>query len=206
MKTKVFIFFITILLSITSCTNNSLQKNDVTPEITIETETKAENIIPYVNVNLKTVGNTFYWIRSNISNSWSWSDDYTNNAINAFDLINFEQVDCYFDINGLRAGKPPYTYLGIKNDTAVFLGISGAQYEKMVIRENINTRILAIEPTIYSIYDGAINAYVWQLNNGYLIITVRPTNGLPWYDQYIDSYIEVSDLNYISYLKDNNIK
>ncbi|MBR3965609.1 MAG: hypothetical protein IKJ91_00890 [Clostridia bacterium] len=71
----------------------------------------------------------------------------------------------------------------------------------MIIRDNINTGIIAVEPAVFTIYNGAIDAYVWQLNNGYLVITVRPIKGIPWYDQYINDYIEITDINHISYLK-----
>lgn len=37
MKTRIIIFFLTIILSITSCAINSPPKKDVTPDTTIET-------------------------------------------------------------------------------------------------------------------------------------------------------------------------
>lgn len=118
---------------------------------------------------------------------------WQGNASNLLYLKNLNTVDCYMNIS---SDLPEL--IGADNDGVVFFGVYGTTAYAYV-KDFLSDEELMIEPAVYPVDGGKMDAFVWKLENGYFVI-IATTINVNWYDRPAFGVAHVRDASYLSFI------
>ena len=140
----------------------------------------------YIGQNIDVLQARYSLVGPDISNS-DWAE-------NLFGISGTDSLNVYRDFSGSSM-----EFYGAKNGEIVFYGRTNIQANRQ-IKDYLLDENLFAEPAKYS-FKASVQAYVWKVRNGYMILYTVPVDGFEFYDQYLAGrLLYIKDLTYLPYI------
>lgn len=149
--------------------------------------------IPKVSISSKILGTSLEVLKARLGYDLI-GPGFENVAINNLFLRSNTSASCYY-----ASSYNNNELYGIQNSKVAYYGIYGTSAYAYV-KDFISNDVLQVSPATYLVYGGKITAYVWEMNNGFLVVYGLTISSYNWYDQPAYGMIQVEDLSYLSFI------
>ncbi len=164
---------------------------------TRDTETNDEPLIPSIAITSNKLYTDFSIVKARLG--YNLLSGWKETAQKIFFLNNLENTDFY--LNTLSK----HEYIGISENKVIIHAENGFNGTKLRVKDFLPDDALSVPPAIYPL-DEIYTAFLWKINNGYLIIYVMHMSpNINFYDQRVINIAHVSDLKYLSFVEPINI-